>query len=142
VRMHSTPVFLVFALFGLSNSVPIAAQHDYKRASVCEILAKPRDNHLRYVAVDADLLVARPHGVVLADQKCPGKGLLPYFPSTNEDQTVASLEKSIRDGSIPLKSTGRFCGKIERDSTTKRLVLSLLLVLNIQPKNPSTTPPG
>jgi hypothetical protein len=129
-------------LFGLSGSLHIAAQQDYKRVSVCEILAKPRKNHFRYVAVDADLLMARPHGVVLADQKCPGRGLLLDFPSTNEDQTVANLEKSIRDGSMPLESTGRFCGKIKRDGATKRLVLSLRLVLNLQPKNPSVAPHG
>jgi hypothetical protein len=114
----------------------MGAEQNYKRISVCKILAQPNTKDLQDVVVDADLANARPHGVVLIDQHCPGKGLLLEFPSTGEDETVANLEKSIRDGSAPLVSSGKFCGKIKRDAVTKRFVLSLRLVQNLQPKNP------
>jgi hypothetical protein len=140
------PLFAV--LFTASSlSTHAAAQEHYKRMSVCEILTAPSKSYLQDVAIDADLVSARPHGVVLIDQQCPGKGLLLDFPSTASDRSVKDLDKAIRNGdlslngSLSLESTGRFCGKIKRDPATKRLVLSLHLVQNLQPKNPSTTHP-
>jgi hypothetical protein len=115
--------------------------------SVCEILAAPSKSYLQDVAIDADLVGARPHGVVLVDQRCPGKGLLLDVSSTASDRTVKDLDKSLRNGdlslngSLSLESTGRFSGKIKRDPATKRLILSLYLVQNLQPKIPSTIHP-
>lgn len=132
MRLLRTFVLLVPALWCIN---PSAEQH-YKPITVCEILAHRNVNDLQDVAVDADLVVARPHGVALVDQHCRGKGLLLDFPSTSEDETVANLEKSIRDGRLALESTGRFCGKIERDAADKHFVLSLRSVQNLQPKKP------
>jgi hypothetical protein len=132
----------VVTLLSWSFSAPVDAQTGYKNVSVCEILAQPKNNNLQKVAVDADLLIARPHGVVLVDQRCPGNGLLLDFPSTAEEESVAKLEKAIRRDELPLESTGRFCGNVSREPKSKRFVLSLRLVLNLQPKSPSTAQPG
>jgi hypothetical protein len=140
------PLFTV--LFTSSSfSTHAAVQEHYKRMSVCEILAAPSKSYLQDVAIDADLVSARPHGVVLVDHQCPEKGLLLDFRSTASDRSVKGLDKAIRNGelslngSLSLESTGRFCGKVKRDPATKRLVLSLHLVQNLQPKNPATIHP-
>jgi hypothetical protein len=144
--LRSMPLFVV--LFTSSSfSTHAAVQEHYKRMSVCEVLAAPSKSYLQDVAIDADLVSARPHGVLLIDQQCPGKGLPLDFLSTGSDRSVRDLDKAIRNGelssngSLSLESAGRFCGKIRRDHATKRLVLSLHLVQNLQPKNPSTMHP-
>jgi hypothetical protein len=124
---------LICLLLCFSFSAPAVAQTGYKTVSVCDVLREPLKHNLQQVAVDADLFIARPHGVVLLDQKCPAKGLALDFPLQGEDESVANLERLIRNGQLPLQSTGRFCGKITRDPKTKRPVLSLRLVLNLQP---------
>jgi hypothetical protein len=138
---------LAFLFTSSSSSTHAAVQEHYKRMSLCAILAAPSESYLQDVAIDADLVSARPHGVVLVDQQCPGEGLLLDFLSTDSDRSVRDLDKAIRNGelssngSLSLESAGRFCGKIRRDHATKRLVLSLHLVQNLQPKNPSTIHP-
>ena len=61
--------------------------------SVCEVLAAPSESYLQDVAINANLVSARPHGVVLVDQQCPGKGLLLDFPSTASDRSVKGLDQ-------------------------------------------------
>lgn len=140
------PLFTV--LYAPSSfSTHAAVQEHYTRMSLCEVLAAPSKSYLHDVAIDADLVSARPHGVLLVDQQCPGKGLLLDFLSTASDRSVRDLDKAIRNGELSLngrlslQSTGRFCGKIRRDPTTRRLVLSLHSVQNLEPKNPSTIQP-
>jgi hypothetical protein len=132
---------LVYVLLGLGVSYPATPQADYKRVSVCEVLAEPRKHHLQHVAIDADLFIARPHGVVLLDKRCSEKGLALDFPRQDEDRSVSNLERLIRNGEWPMESTGRFSGTITRDSKTKRPVLSLSSVVNLKPKGGPTTQP-
>jgi hypothetical protein len=60
--------FFAILFTSSSFSTHAAVQEHYKRMSVCEILAAPSESYLQDVAIDADLVSARPHGVVLVDQ--------------------------------------------------------------------------
>jgi hypothetical protein len=133
---------LICLFLSLGLSAPAVAQTGYKTVSVCDVLRGTLKHDQREVEVDAVLFIARPHGVVLVDQQCPAKGLALDFPTQGEDGSVANLEKLIRNGELPMESTGRFCGKITRDPKTKRPVLSLRLVLDLQPKSGPTTLPN
>jgi hypothetical protein len=129
---------LICLLLGFSASA--FAQTGYKTVSVCDVLREPLKHNLQQVAVDADLFIVRPDGMALFDKRCMEKGLGLDFPMQGADESVANLEKLIRNGELPMESTGRFCGKVTRNPKTKRPVLSLRLVLNLQPPASTTAP--
>lgn len=120
-----------------------SAQIVYKRASVCDVLAGTPKRQLRYVEISADLFVVRPDGMALFDKQCfqKGLGLGLDFPTHGADASVSNLEKLIRNGELPMESTGLFLGKIIYGSKGKRPVLSLRSVLNLQPKGGKTSLP-
>jgi hypothetical protein len=134
-------LLFIFLSLGLSASRFAAAQAVYKRASVCEVLVGNQKRHLRYVAIDADLFVVPPDGMALFDKRCPQKGLGLDFPAHGADGSVSKLDKLIRSGELPMESSGLFRGKIIYRSKSKRPVLSLDSVLNLEPKIGPTTSP-
>jgi hypothetical protein len=131
--------FLSFLLC-LSLSSHLAAQAKYRQTSVCEILANPTMWNRQSVKVEADLVVARPHGIFLLDKHCSKKGGLQIdYPSTDVDQSVSNLDHLILSGDLLQGATGTFCGVLKRDVGAKRLHLSLRSILNLQPKGASTS---
>jgi hypothetical protein len=134
-------LLLIYVILGLSVSSPATAQDDFKRASICEVLADTGKHHLHHVSIDADLFIVRPDGVALFDKRCPEKALGLDFPARGEEESVANLDKLLRNGEWPMESTGTFRGKIIRHSNSKRPFLLLSSVLNLQPKSGPTLPP-
>jgi hypothetical protein len=132
--------FICLAL-GLSIFNSATAQAVYKRVSVCEVLAEPQKHQLRYVAIDANLFIVQPDGMALFDKRCLEKGLGVAFPTQGADESVANLERLIRNGKWPMESTGLFRGKIILGPKSKRPVLSLRSVLNLSPKGGQPSPP-
>lgn len=130
---------LLLMLIAIGVYAHAATPAHYKRMSVCEILSTPNKADGLDVAIDAELVSARPHGVVLVDRGCPGKGLRLDFSLTGSDKSVKYLEKAIRNGDLTAKGrlssevSGRFSGKMELDPVTKRAVLLLRSVQNLQP---------
>jgi hypothetical protein len=130
---------LFFVLY-LCLSGHLDAQAKYRQVSVCEILTKPSMWNGHAVSVEADLVVARPHGIFLVDRSCSKKGGLQIdYPSTDVDQSVSNLDHLILSGDLLQGATGTFLGVLKRDAGAKRLYLSLRSILNLQPKSSSTS---
>ena len=128
--------WFLICLFYVCISSYLAAQAQYKRASICEILTEPSKWNRQSVIVEADLVDARPHGIFLLDKQCAKKkGLQIDYPSTDIDQSVSNLNHLILSGDLLQGATGTFSGILKRDAKTKRLYLLLQSVLNLQPKS-------
>jgi hypothetical protein len=134
-------LLLIYVLLGVSVTSPAASQVDYKNVSLCDALSVSRKPVLKYVAIDAEFFIARPHGAVLIDKRCPDKVMAVDFPAQGADESVSNLARSMRNGEWPIESTGLFRGRIMYGAKHKRPVFSLRSVLNLQPKNEPTAPP-
>ena len=134
-RQSNLMIVLMFSLCSAFASISLIAQPVYKRIKLCDLDSSTSLHKL--VAVDADLIFAFPHGIVLTDDSCLRKGLSVEFPPREkEDQSLVDLEKKLFNLPLPGRQTGIFFGEIKRDRKTKKpTVLFLHFVRDLRPKN-------
>jgi hypothetical protein len=129
-------VLLLFALATLVTgfSVQSAAQNAsplYTSLTLCKISFRNEKTNPKFVSLDLRYVNAHPHGMILFDRHCPGKGLEIDFPKTELDPSAAKLRDDLW---LISEATGTFRGMLERDQRTGRLCLSVQSVLNFKPK--------
>jgi len=104
-------------------------QPRYTPVSVCNISFHHERVNPKYISVDAEYADAFPHGLVLSDRRCPGKGIQIDFPDTGLDPSVALIKDHLWEIH---HAKGTFRGMLKRDRGTNRLYLSLESVVNFQ----------
>jgi len=120
--------------FGIGGGASAGKAH-YKTVTVCAVLSNPKAYLRSYVAIDADVLADGRHGTILTDKTCPNEGLPLDYPQPKADHSVADFEDAISSGGTMNKSvSGRFIGRVRRDTTEKRIYYSLLSVQNLSVK--------
>lgn len=103
----------------------------YAPVTLCGISFHHQKADPKYISVEAEFVNAMPHGAILLDHHCPGRGLQIDFPKTRLDPGAATLKQDFWRIS---RANGRFRGMLERDERTGRIYLSVQSVLNLQPE--------
>ena len=103
----------------------------YTPVTLCEISFNHQRANPKYVSLEAGFVNATPHGVILLDKHCSGRGLQIDFPHAGLDKGAATLKKDFYRIS---RAKGTFQGILERDQRTRRLYLSVQSVLSFRPR--------
>lgn len=102
---------------------------NYKPTSLCAATSHPMKASANFISVDAELLNAMPHGLVLIDEHCREKGLLIDFSRTHLDSSLKLLDDHLYEFQ---RATGTFRGRIKIDRETRRRYLWLESVVNFK----------
>ena len=134
--MNKPAVMLLLALapMVLAQTAPTkapTAQPAYVHVSMCGFAFRMERVNPKYVSLEAEFVNASPHGVVLLDHRCPGRGLQIDFAETGLDASATMMEHRYF---LMARATGTFRGVLSRDRLNGRLGLTVQSVLNLQPR--------
>jgi hypothetical protein len=127
-------VLLLFVLAQMMIGPSVQAQArtahpPYVSIGLCEISFHHEKVNPKYVSINAEFVTAFPHGVFLADQRCPRKALGIDFPDTGLDPSIALLKRHLFEIN---RASGTFQGVLKRDPVTERIYLWLQTVVNLK----------
>jgi hypothetical protein len=101
----------------------------YVPVTLCELSFHRERPNPKHVSIEAEYVSGIPHGLVLIDRRCEGKGLGIDFADTGLDPSVAFIKRHLFEIH---RANGTFRGTLKRDRVTGRLYLWLESVVDFR----------